>query len=149
MSGPTMNVGVRWKGGRRYEVSQGSAATIVLDGERVAGPGPVATLLGALASCSAMDIVDYLEKRRTPVTRMDIAVSGVRNATVPQRVLSARLEFTIDGDGIEAEHAERSIALAFGTYCSVAATLAPDVEIATRLVLNGVAREDVMHRRSP
>lgn len=148
MKGPTLGVSVVWKGGRRYEVTQAGAQSIVLDGERVAGTGPVATLLGALASCSAMDVVDYLEKRRTPVSRLEVAVSGVRNATPPQRLLSARLEFAIEGEGVEVEHAERSIALAMTTYCSVAASLAADVEIETRLILNGVSGGDVIHPRA-
>ena len=139
------DVHVRWQGARQYEVSRSGAPPITLDGNRVLGPGPVEALLASLASCSAMDIVDYLDKRRTPATRLDIRVSAVRAATVPRRVLSALLEFAIDGEGIDVQHAERSIALAFGTYCSVAATLKPDVELSSRLVLNGVVHEAVAH----
>ena len=120
---------------------------MTIDGNREAGPGPVEALLGSLATCSAIDVVDYLEKRRTPASRLDIAVVAERNATPPRRVLRARLDFAIDGDGIDAAHAERSIALAFSTYCSVAATFAADVELSTRLTLNGVAGNDVVHRQ--
>ena len=119
---------------------------MTIDGNREAGPGPVEALLGSLAACSAIDIVDYLEKRRTPASRLDVTVDAMRNATPPRRVRRARLDFTIDGDGIDAAHAERSIALAFSTYCSVAATFAPDVELSTRLTLNGVAGTDVVQR---
>ena len=119
---------------------------MTIDGNREVGPGPVEALLGSLAACSAIDVVDYLEKRRTPASRLDIAVVAERNATPPRRVLRARLDFAIDGDAIDATHAERSIALAFSTYCSVAATFAADVELSTRLTLNGVERSDVVHR---
>ena len=95
---------------------------------------------------SAIDVVDYLEKRRTPVSRLDVAVDAMRDATPPRRVRRARLDFAIDGDGIDAVHAERSIALALSTYCSVGATLAPDVELSTRLTLNGITGLDVVHR---
>ena len=37
------------------------------------------------------------------------------------------IEFTIDGAGIEREHAERAIQLSFERYCSVASSLAPDI----------------------
>ncbi len=149
MSVNDVNVHVSWHGGRRYEVQQPGAMPITLDGNREAGPGPVATMLGALAACSAIDVIDYLEKRRTPAVRLEVAVAGVRNATPPRRVLTARLDFTIEGEGIDADHAERSIALAFGTYCSVASSLAPDVALSTRLTLNGVTRDSVLHRCSP
>lgn len=139
------DVFVSWQGERQYEVSRAGALPITIDGNRTKGPGPVEALLASLASCSAIDVVDYLEKRRTPATRLDIRISAVRADSPPRRVLSAALEYTIDGNGIDRDHAERSIALALGTYCSVAATLAPDVELSTRLVLNDVAGADVSH----
>jgi putative redox protein len=150
MSETSGEVFVSWQGGRQYEVSRAGATPITIDGNRTKGPGPVEALLGALASCSAIDVVDYLEKRRTPATRVDIRIAAVRAASPPRRVLSATLEFSIDGENIDRDHAERSIALTLGTYCSVAATLASDVELSTRLVLNGVAGADVTHaaRRS-
>jgi putative redox protein len=146
MSVNDVSVHVSWQGSRRYEVKHADAKPIILDGNREEGPGPVGTLLGALAACSGIDVVDYLEKRRTPASRLEIAVAGVRNATPPRRVLSARLDFHLDGEGIGADHAERAIALAFATYCSVASSLTPDIELSTRLILNGVTREDVVHR---
>lgn len=122
---------------------------MTIDGNREAGPGPVEALLASLAACAAIDVVDYLEKRRTPVSRLEIVVDAERNPTPPRRVLRARLDFAIDGDGIDTAHAERSIALAFSTYCSVGATLAPDVALCTRLTLNGVTSADVVHREAP
>jgi len=145
MSETAGDVFVSWQGARQYEVSRAGAPSITLDGHRTAGPGPVEGLLGALASCSAMDVVEYLEKRRTPATRIDVRVEAVRASTTPRRVLTALLEWSIDGDGIDRDHAERSVALAITTYCSVAATLAPDLGISTRVVLNGVAGPMVLH----
>ena len=146
MSANEAQVHVSWRGERRYDLSRPGAPAMTIDGNREAGPGPVETLLGSLAACSAIDVVDYLEKRRTPVSRLEITVDAMRDGTVPRRVRRARLDFAIDGDGIDAVHAERSIALAFTTYCSVAATLAPSIELSTRLTLNGVAAADVVHR---
>jgi len=103
-------------------------------------------MLGALAACSAIDVVEYLAKRRTPAQRLDVRVDADRNATVPRRVLRARLEVAIDGEGIEAHHAERAIALSFQTYCSVSASLAPDLILESRLVLNGQAGDVVRQR---
>ena len=121
------------------------APTITIDGNRAKGPGPVEALLASLASCSAIDVIEYLEKRRSPATRLDIRISAVRAPAPPRRVLSAVLEFTIDGEGIDRDHAERSMALAFGTYCSVAASLARDIQLSTRLILNGVTGASVSH----
>lgn len=142
-SGPHASVRVTWRGDRRYEVNRPGASPATIDAEHVAGPGPVEMLLGALAACASVDVVDYLAKRRTPIARLAVAVDAVRNATAPRRVLSARLVFEVDGETIDVEHAERGLALAVGKYCSVASSLAPDVDIVTRLVLNGIAGAEV------
>ncbi len=145
MSATASDVFVSWRGERAYQVSRAGSPPITIDGSRAKGPGPVETLLASLASCSAIDVVDYLDERRSPATRLDIRISAVRAPSPPQRVLSVVLEFTIDGEGIDRDHAERSLALAVETFCSVAATLAFDVARSTRLVLNGVAGAAVAH----
>ena len=146
MSETSGDVHVSWLGDRAYQVNRAGAEPIIIDGNRAKGPGPVEALLASLASCSAIDVVDYLEKRRTPATSLDVRISAVRAQTPPRRVLSASLEFRIEGEDIDRDHAERSIALTFGTYCSVSASLAGDIELSTRLILNGIAGASVSHR---
>jgi putative redox protein len=127
-----------WRGGRCYTVNRpGNAAVATIDGAAVAGPSPVDVLLGAFASCSSIDVVEYLQKRRTPPEAFRVTVVGERRSTSPRRVLRATLEFEIDGPGLDREHTERAVALSIETYCSVAASLAPDVVIDTRVTLNG------------
>ena len=145
MSETAGDVHVSWLGDRAYQVNRAGAAPITIDGDRTKGPGPVEALLASLASCSAIDIIDYLEKRRTPATSLDVRISAVRAQTPPRRVVSASLEFRVEGDGIDRDHAERSIALTFGTYCSVSASLAGDIELSTQLILNGAAGARVSH----
>ena len=135
-----------WRGERRYEIGRPGGPSVVVDAAGREGLGPVDTMLGALAACSAIDVVDYLAKRRTPATRVDVRVDAERRSTAPRRVLEARLEFAIDGEGIDVAHAERAIALSFQTYCSISHTLAPDVRLESRLVLNGEERAVVVQR---
>ena len=58
---------------------------------------------------------------------MTVRIAAERRAEVPRRVRHVDIEFHIDGAGIEREHAERAIQLSFERYCSVAASLAPDI----------------------
>ncbi|MEP6729684.1 MAG: OsmC family protein [bacterium] len=137
VSAPThTTVRAEWRGEQRYDISRDNGPAITIDGNRVAGTGPVDTLLGALAACSSMDVVDYLTKRRTPVDALHIVVDAERRAIAPRRVLSARLAFHLRGESLEATHAARAIDLAIQTYCSVASSLAPDIVIETQLILN-------------
>ena len=135
-----------WLGERRYEIGRPGGPAVTIDAAGQEGLGPVDTMLGALAACAAIDVVDYLVKRRTPATRVDVRVDAERRPTAPRRVLQARLEFAIDGDGIDLAHAQRAIALSFQSYCSISHSLAPDVRLESRLVLNGEPLPSVLQR---
>ena len=127
-----------WRGGRRYDIARPGGPTTTIDGAGEAGTGPVDTLLGALAACAAIDVEDYLVKRRTPPERLTVTVRAERRGELPRRVMSAHLEFAIDGAGVEPVHAARAVALAVDRYCSVAASLASDIVIGRDVVVNGV-----------
>jgi len=135
-----------WRGDRRYEIGRPGGPAVTIDAAGQEGLGPVDTMLGALAACAAIDVVEYLAKRRTPATRLDVRVDAERRPTAPRRVLQARLEFTIDGEGIDLAHTERAIALSFQSYCSISHSLAPDVRLESRLVLNGAPQPAVVQR---
>lgn len=136
MSGKVSEVTVHWDGAHRFDGSRpGSAATIRLDASGATGPSPVDALLCALAGCTGVDIVDILEKRRTPVTSLDIAVTGQRADAVPARLTAVELRYRIGGAGIERVHAERAIELAVTKYCSVRDSLDPNLAVTWTLEL--------------
>lgn len=125
-----------WVGEHRFDVGP-AGRTVLLDGDSKAAPGPVETLLNAIAACATVDIIDILAKRRTPVERFVVNVTATRRTEAPRRVMRLELEFQIDGKDIGVEHAERAIELSFEKYCSVAGSLAPDIAAESVLVLNG------------
>lgn len=131
-----------WRGDRSFEAGP-EGRTHVIDAAGQLGPGPVETLLNAVASCSSLDVIDILAKRRTPVERLAVVVRAERRAEFPRRVQRLEMEFQIDGAGIEHEHAERAIQLSFERYCSVAASLGADIVTETTLVLNGEPADPV------
>lgn len=126
-----------WAGEQRFDIQGGKGGAITIDIDKVAGTGPVDTLLGAFASCAAVDVLEILAKRRTPVGMLGISITGTRRGEAPKRLLAIHLEFRVEGAGIEAIHAERAIALSIEKYCSVASSLAADIEITSALVLGG------------
>jgi putative redox protein len=138
--GPVSRTIVRLKQQHLFE-SGPEGRTHLVDADATTAPGPIETLLGAVLCCSGVDVVDILAKRRTPVTSFVASAVAHRRAEHPRRVQRLELEFRIDGEGIDAEQAERAIELAFEKYCSVAASLGSDIHAESRLILNGRASE--------
>jgi len=135
---------VVWEGERRYRGGKPGTPPLRLDGNREAAPSPVDSLLVALASCSAIDVVDILGKRRTPPTALDVRVEFSRADSPPRRLTEARLFFRV-ATASERVHVERAIELSFAKYCSVSSSLAPDTRLSWELELlpagNGAGAE--------
>lgn len=130
-----------WAGDHRFDTGKPDGPYARIDGAGETGQSPPEALLSALASCSGVDVVDILAKRRTPVESLVVDVAGTRRDDYPRRYEHIVLTFGITGAGIERAHAERAVSLAFERYCSVAASLAPDIIIQSVVVLNGEAGE--------
>lgn len=136
-SGPVISRSeATWRGERLFDAGP-AGRTHRIDAAAKEAPGPVETLLNSLVTCSGVDIIDIIAKRKAPVERMTVAVTGERRPEFPRRLMRVEIEFRIDGAGIEREHAERAVQLSFERYCSVAASLASDIVVETRLTLNG------------
>ena len=134
-----------WAGEQRFDTGRPDGPVARLDGTGETGQSPPDALLSALATCSGIDVADILAKRRTPAERLSVDVEGERREAHPRRFTRIRLEFHVDGAGIDAPQVERAITLSLAKYCSVAASLAPDIALETVAVVNGVTAQAVMH----
>jgi putative redox protein len=140
-SGPVNRITAVWQGGQRFDTGREGGPTARLDGTNETGQSPVDALLSALAACSGVDVIEILAKCRTPADRCRIDVAATRRAETPRRVLRFDIDYRIDGPRIDRLQAERAVRLAIEKYCTVAATLNPDVVIMTTLTLNGETGE--------
>lgn len=118
---------VAWEGGMRWRGGPAGGPALLVDGTRGEAPSPVDAMVVSLAACSGIDVVDYLEKRRTPPRSARVSVRFSRAAGPPRRITAAHLAFHVDTDSPR-EHVERAVQLSFEKYCSVASTFAPDTD---------------------
>lgn len=121
---------VEWAGGHRFDAGRPGGPTARIDGDGETGQSPPEALLSALATCISYDVVDILEKQRTPIQSLQIDIVGERVDTIPRRYRYITLNFRIAGKGIEKENALRAIDLAATKYCSVRDSLKADLEVA-------------------
>jgi putative redox protein len=122
------HVVVRWEGEHRFSGGREGAPAILVDGKKVAGPGAVDTLVISLVACSTMDVVDILEKRRTPAESLSVDVRYARVDGVPRKLEAVHLIYRVR-TASEPHHVERAVSLSVEKYCSVASSLAGDVQI--------------------
>ena len=107
---------------------------VVLDGTNefggnLAGSSPKELLLIALAGCTANDVVPILRKKRSPVDKLEIRVTGTEREEHPKIFTHIHIEYIFRGNGIRTEDVERAIELSTTKYCSVSAMLAASAEI--------------------
>ncbi len=128
VTAPTV-VDLTWEGELRFAAKSGAAA-LTLDSAGQAGPSPVQALAAALGGCMGMDVVHILAKSRLPVTGVRAHLVAERAPDEPRRVLAVDLAFVVTGD-VPADKVERAIALSREKYCSVWASLNPDIRFNT------------------
>lgn len=127
---------LRWHGAHRFEGGRPGGPTAMIDADAASAPSPVDTLLLALASCTAVDVVDILKKRRTEPAGLEVDVVAERSTGTPRRLTKVHLGYRIVGGGVERGHAERAIALAVTRYCSVRDSLDPALPVTWSLSLD-------------
>jgi putative redox protein len=115
---------VRWVHGQQFVGTDSTKHSVVLStADEGTGMKPSELLLVALAACTAVDVVDILSKKRTPLTSLEIQVSGEQDCNPPWPFLKIHLKYILGGKGLTEKNAAQAIQLSGDKYCSVAATL--------------------------
>jgi putative redox protein len=121
-----------WKSGTAFDITAGSGATMVSDGDAQAGMSPMEMLLAALIGCTGADVIDILRKKRQDVTRFELRVFGERPAEHPRVYTQIDLKFIVTGHGVDPAAVRRAIELSEGKYCSVSAMLCKTAKLSTQ-----------------
>jgi putative redox protein len=107
----------------------GHAVKLDTDRSRHSAPSPMELLLLALGSCTGVDVVSILRKKREPVTGYRVEVRGERRDEPPRSYKRMEVHHILTGRNISERSVAQAIQLSEQKYCSVAATLRPTAEI--------------------
>lgn len=99
------------------------------DADNATGMKPSDLLLLALASCGAMDVVGILKKKKQQFTDITIQVQGRQEKDPPWTFTDIHLHYLVEGENVDPAALEKAIELAENKYCSVAASLRPQVNL--------------------
>lgn len=95
------------------------------------GSSPMETVLSALGSCSAIDILLMLKKMRAEVADFEVNLEAERSEEHPRVFTKVHIEYLLRGDNIKDKDVERAIQLSIDKYCSVAGMVSQTAEITT------------------
>lgn len=89
------------------------------------GPSPMGLFLVSYASCTSMDVISILQKKRLAVESLHVFIGGQRRENEHPKVFETiEMTFTVRGDDIPPKAVSDAIALSRDRYCSVSAMVA-------------------------
>jgi putative redox protein len=105
--------------GAKFDATTASGHTVRLEGgARETGGSPMEMLLAALGGCSAVTVVEFLEKMRQPFTSFEVEVSGERADDPPRVYTRIHAHYRVGGD-VDESRVRRAVELTESKYCSV------------------------------
>lgn len=123
---------IRWVSGKQFIGTDSTKHSVVLSTpDEGVGMKPSELLLVALASCTAVDVVDIMAKKRTPLSSLEIQTSAVQDDDAPWTFRKFHLKYIVKGKGLTEKSVEQAINLSEEKYCSVAATVRGVAEVTT------------------
>lgn len=121
---------VRWIGGKQFVGIDSTNHSVVLStADENVGMKPSELLLVALASCTAVDVVEILQKKRQKLNSLEIEVNGEQDSQNPWPFRKIQLIYHLRGEKLDVKSVEQAIRLSEEKYCSVAATVRGVAEI--------------------
>ncbi len=121
---------VKWIGGKQFVGIDSTCHSVVLStADEGVGMKPSELLLIAAASCSGVDVVDILRKKRLELTSLDISATGEQDQDPPWTYRKIRIHYRLTGKGLTEKAVAQAIELSHEKYCSVTTTLRGVAEI--------------------
>lgn len=134
-----------WKGGMRFEGVGASGHVVAVDagvdgGGSDSAARPMEVLLIGVMSCTAMDVLSILRKKRQEPQDLKIFATFERSTEHPKKYTRIHLEYVAYGD-VELKALERAAELSETTYCGAIATVRGVAEVTRSCRVEPVAEK--------
>ena len=115
---------VEWVKDKTFIGTDSGGHSVVLSGDDPAiGVRPSQMLLVALAACTGYDVVDIMEKKRKPLSSLQVFTTGEHDKEYPRPFRTIHIKYVVSGENLTEKAVAHAISLSEEKYCSVAATL--------------------------
>ncbi len=123
---------VKWIGGKQFVGIDSTHHSVVLSTpDEGIGIKPSELLTIAIASCSSVDVVEILSKKRMPISFMEVTTTSEQDANPPWTFRKIHLHYKISGKNLTEKAVAQAIQLSEEKYCSVASTVRPTATVTT------------------
>ena len=124
-----------WKQQFQFEGRGNNGLPLTIDGDGKIANNPMELVLIALCGCTAYDVVSILQKKREPVTALEVSAEAEKAPQPPRVYTQIKLLYKISGK-VARKSVEDAVQLSEGKYCSVAAMLSKTAKITYEIQLN-------------
>lgn len=113
-----------WKHDEIFQGTTEDGKSITLDGDsaHAHGPSPMQAVLIALCSCTSVDVVNILKKKRQDLTALRVSANAVQAETPPRVFTHIKLTYSVRGR-LSRKAVEDAVSLSKNKYCSVSKML--------------------------
>ncbi|HKF46508.1 MAG TPA: OsmC family protein [Terracidiphilus sp.] len=113
-----------WKHDDVFEGVTESGNTVLFDADAAHkhGPSPMEAVLMALCSCTSVDVVSILKKKRQELTGLRVSAVAEQAAEPPRVFVKIKLTYAVRGK-LSRKAVEDAVALSKNKYCSVSKML--------------------------
>lgn len=113
-----------WKHDDVYEGTSDSENTITFDASsaHTEGPSPMQAVLMALCSCTSVDVVSVLKKKRQDLTALRVTATATQADEAPRVFTRIMLTYAASGK-LSRKAVEDAVALSKNKYCSISKML--------------------------
>ena len=125
----------KWKHDEVFEGKTEQGNTILLDGDSAHrhGPSPMEAVLMALCSCTSVDVVSILKKKRQELTGLIVSAVGTQAPAPPRIFTHIKLTYAVHGK-LSRRAVEDAVSLSKHKYCSVSLMLEKNCPVEYEIV---------------
>jgi putative redox protein len=111
----------------------GNTITIDADAAHRHGPSPMEAVLMALCSCTSVDVVGILKKKRQALTALRVSAAATQAPSPPRVFTHIKLTYAVRGQ-LSRKAVEDAVSLSKNKYCSVSLMLEKAAKIEYEIV---------------
>ena len=114
-----------WKHDQVFEAKSENGNTIVFDAEaaHTHGPSPMEAVLMALCTCTSVDVVCILQKKRQELAGLRVSAVAKQAEEAPRVFTHIKLTYAVRGSRLSRKAVEDAVSLSKNKYCSVSLML--------------------------